>query len=585
MTKKYPIDNQWQQLNLNDRWGSLAMSRNIDLDDVGRLRLAKRTKYIGQTTSGNFTDAYAIEFYKSYYYVASGRLFRVSESETPVLSEVTVTPGPPVSQTTDLCVWDDNLYVAGTTRVGKFDGTTWTTSWSGTDFATTSTDTIHPITPNVTNSNILAGDYNLLKTIDSDGTVATAITFPSNMVVRWIRQGLNVNYIGLENISGTSDGGRGGAVAVWDGLATTLGWNQLFYTSECPMAGAVDDNGILICFFADGRLMRFNGSGFSRLSELPVYRDKYLSGSWGGSISFGHKIFPKGMQIIDGKVYLSINANLASSVGMVSKFQGGLWVYDPEIDSFYLKYTPSSYNTDTDDFGESFITSMGAVYPVLAGGNFIMIQPSSDKGGEVFFGSRGTVGRSMLSVTTGFNIGQFVLTKTESPVITNKNIKIACKFSGLSGDNDKIVFKYKTEDRDPVGAFNIEWTSTTICTTSGTNAANLEAGDEITIISGKGAGGTSHISTISESGGTYTITIDEAITGVSASDSGWAVGDNFKRLSTEITKDDTLGYKIIPIIPTTNSTWIQIKCEMRGEGHDVVIDGLDILTTEDKGVV
>ena len=583
MLIKLPQNKQWSQTNTGDLLGALNASRNIDLDIPGILRLAQRTKYVGQTSSGNYTYAHNILMYNQKYYICSTRMFSMTRGLSSFAEDVSAN-APSSGPITDGCIWNGAMYVSKTSRISKLSGSTWTQDWSSADFANTGSSFPHPIEPNVKNTDVLVGDGNLLKKCDSSGTITTAVTFPSNYVINWIRRGTTVNYIGLNEAYGGT-----GAVGILDGLATTLEANSIIpINATTPLSGVLDDEGVLHILQSDGRLMRFNGGGFSYEAELPPYRDYLLRADWGGSLTLQNRVLNRGMKMIRGRIHIAITT-LFSSIRSPKFFDGG-WVYDKDNKAFYHKYCPSNANTVV-DYGECETTAVSSLSPIYEGGgenDSNYVDPTASVGGGILFGAyvasanQATSYRNLLSATTGENRGQFTLNRIESPNILDTNIAIWCKYQGVSTSTDKILFKYRTKYRDPISILStgITWSSTTVFTSTSSSWASVEVGDEVTILSGNGAGSTAHIVSISYSAPTYTITLDEAITGISATYDGNVLIENFKKIPGTITYTDTAGYKKLSIPKVTNSTWLQIKGELRGEGGVVGIQELQIVKNE-----
>jgi len=584
---------QWSQLNKGDLLGTLFATRNIDLNTPGILKLSQRSRYVGRTAdTGNFIDIGAIvygNFNSTYwqYWVVSSKIYVMNGNLTgfdvdALANSPTTTPG------SDGCSWNGSLYVTKNARVSRLTAGTWTTDFSGTDFTTTTANYIHPIEPNVTNVNLLVGDKNLLKTVAADGTVATGLTLPSDLVIVWIRRGTNANYIGLDSINGGE-----GAVAVWDGLATTLEANSLVrIKARTPLAGCVDEEGVLNIILSDGRLMRFNGSGFSYEAELPAFRDYLSRSNWGGSLSIRRRVFPRGMQLIRGKIHISIDAVSDTAPYITPNFQSGIWVYDKDNKAFYHKYSLSYANTVVDFGATQGSAMMSAISPVFEDARpNTELEPSQAVGGVLIAGSRlvagdgTTIYRCIDSITTGENRGQFTTCRIETSAITDTNISIWCKYQGLTTATDKIIFKYRTSYRNPIRFTDITWTSTTTFTTTTAGFSAAQVGDEIQILTGNGAGGTAHITNISLVSTTYTVTIDEAITGIATNNASWIILDNWKKLPTTITYLDTDGYKQLTFPKQANTTWIQIKGELRGEGGVVGIQELQVVSKEHQNAV
>lgn len=581
MSITIPQNKKWTQFNQGDIFGTIFASRNIDLNTPGILKLAQRTRYIGQTSSGSFLDAHAILLYNGYYYICSNRMFTATRALAGFTQDVSAN-APSSGPITDGCVWNGNLYVAKTSRVSKLATTTWTQDWSSADFANTGSSFPHPIEPNVTNIDLLVGDGNLLKRCSSTGTITTALTLPSNYVINWIRKGTNVNYIGLNE----AYGGRG-AVAIYDGLATTLEANSIIpIQATTPLSGVIDDNGILYILQSDGRLMRFNGSGFSYEAELPCFRDYNLRKDWGGSLTVAKRVLNRGMAIVRGKIHISVNASPPSA--RYSNFLSGIWVYDQENKSLYHKYAVSNSNSIT-DYGQNEVTAMTAICPVFEGGGYNdanYVDPTESVGGVLIVGCRNsgntqiTQYNTLASITTGENRGQMTLNRIENLGIKEGRTSLYCKFEGVNNSTDKIIFKYRTKYRTTIQVLStgITWTSNTTFTSIDTDLSSAEVGDEITILSGSGAGSTAHISSISYSNPTYTVVLDEEITGVSASDNGNIIIENFTKIPTTITNSDTDGYKKISLPDMPKSTWVQFKIELRGEGGVVGIQELQLVS-------
>jgi len=102
----------------------------------------------------------------------------------------------------------------------------------------------------------------------------------------------------------------------------------------------------------------------------------------------------------------------------------------------------------------------------------------------------------------------------------------------------------------------------------------VSVGDEIEIVAGKGAGTLTHVTAISLSTGTWTVTVDEAFIFAVASDKFYFVVDNWKKLAT-VTKANSLGKNYYrQVIDDAKSKFIQFKVELRGV--DVTIEEMQV---------
>lgn len=187
----------------------------------------------------------------------------------------------------------------------------------------------------------------------------------------------------------------------------------------------------------------------------------------------------------------------------------------------------------------------------------------------------GTTYATLNSFAQGENRGSFVTQKIFSDNIEDNFHKIITKVRNLYSTNDKIVVKYRvvekqffpiTTDSYQLSSYNITWTSTNTFTVSNSKWSLVSIGDEVEIIAGSGSGYTAHITDISESAGTYTVTLDEVIPLIAVSDTSSVIVNNWIKGAT-ITSTDTTLHKQTPV--NKSSKWLQIKCELRGEGTQV----------------
>lgn len=171
------------------------------------------------------------------------------------------------------------------------------------------------------------------------------------------------------------------------------------------------------------------------------------------------------------------------------------------------------------------------------------------------------------------NRGYFVTPKMYSLDLEDKYNAVHIKYDKLKND-DKILIKYKTSQRDyypvtldlPVGnsldSSLATWTNTNTFTTP-KDLSNVEVGDEVEIVYGVGAGLLAHVTSISETGGTYTVNLDEDFIFAVANDQFYFVVDNWTRLKT-LDKNSKFTKMRLPKVGA--GEFIQFKVEMRGVG-------------------
>lgn len=177
------------------------------------------------------------------------------------------------------------------------------------------------------------------------------------------------------------------------------------------------------------------------------------------------------------------------------------------------------------------------------------------------------------------NRGYLVTSRFQSSGMQDDWQKLFLKHSELTGEFDKLVVKYRTDQDEPLTYIKdvstdglITWSDSDTFTTTDTQWANVAAGDEVEIIQGTGSGYLVHVSSISEAGGTYTVNIDESIKNLTASDTGRAIASRWTKEITIDSDSVTNGDGYSEITLGVKSKTIQFKVELRGE--DVEIEEL-----------
>ena len=174
------------------------------------------------------------------------------------------------------------------------------------------------------------------------------------------------------------------------------------------------------------------------------------------------------------------------------------------------------------------------------------------------------------------NRGYFVTPKLNSPSLQEVYNTVAIKYAPLSTD-EKIIIKGKSKERKDYPKSSVQlhttygkvdytatWTDTDSFTTT-LDLSDAQVGDEIEIIAGVGSGHIAHISSLSDSSGTWTVNLDEAFPFAVADDIFYYNIDNFVKLET-ITSETALEDDFYQFTFDAKSKFSQFKIEMRGVG-------------------
>lgn len=643
---------QWKQTNSGDVFGILYSTRNIDFDQEGYLRLAKRSTSIVsdvtnfQTVTAITTSAINTELY--YIMTASRPHSLVLNLSLTDIYTVTIGEG---SLRYDLVPWQGRLYASQDTKFSYYNGSSWTGN-----LGSLTTGKQHPLCVFESANQLAVGDGNEVKLYTTAHALFATLTIPADFEVYWIRYNASNLYIGTKNLSG------GNAVMyVWNG--STTGTPQGAYPIEGTfMFSGCNYNNSIAVITSKGQLMTFNGGGFSELANLPVY---YTGYSWYGNTPTAGKVTSRGMISEGGIIYINLDGSLADARIRLPNQPSGLWVFDPKVGLYHRAgyataktesrsidnttgidtatniITVSSYDAQTgtkvlytcsdggaagglnqrqfyyiirvsaselklaltyddaiagtaidltsqgttqvlyfhndDDFGQVTGITPGAVGLTSDYDTNESPLYRSMNGSRVLFGAsiaNDTLSSSIYTLQTlteGENRGNFVTQKIPSSAIKDTWKKIYSKLNNLFEGNDKVIVKYRTEDRynfpiytSPV-AKAVTWTNTTTFTTP-SDLSDVVDGDEVEILSGSGAGYIAHITDIQQGATDWTVTLDEAVS-VSANDKSYVFIQNWKKIGVANSQTQD---SILETLCGEKSKWIQIKVELRGVSQPVV---------------
>lgn len=197
----------------------------------------------------------------------------------------------------------------------------------------------------------------------------------------------------------------------------------------------------------------------------------------------------------------------------------------------------------------------------------------------------GTTVGCVMSLGMGKNVGSLTTPKFQASGLKDAWQKLYTKFPPLNIASRKIIIKYRTENRWGLpGRMNFNggkatWvTSTTFTVNPKTyDVYSLEEGDEVEFISGAAAGYTAHVTDITVDSDTqWTITIDEAMPDVAASETSDFILDNWIKYKTISSADDAKAAArgLKQAILKKKAKWVQLRIELRGytdfdETHDI----------------
>lgn len=394
------------------------------------------------------------------------------------------------------------------------------------------------------------------------------------------------------------------------------------YYDDATFAVGSSSNNKNHSIITDGELIHINIKSFT--SDSSEYKDHYNHKQSGGlwtydpAVGLYHRHAPSGTRVLVDTIATSsvntgtdsITVTTAPETGTPVRYSDGTGTaitgltnrqvyYTIKVDATTVQlaetYTDAINGTEIDltgtgnnnqtlqfyrktDFGQQFITGQqGAVY----------LESTKTQDLDLYYKNFLFGSECAITTTTEYDVGCMVIQDTENRgyLVTAKYMsqglqdewnKIFIKHSPLLTDLDKIVIKYRITNNNPLVRIKelatdgvITWSDNNTFTTTDPQFGNVLEGDEIEIIQGAGSGYLAHVSSISESTGTYTVNIDETIKNITASDTARAIASRWTKLTTLnngiISNED--GYS--EILLGIKSKQLQLKIELRGEDIEI----------------
>ena len=548
-------------------FGELKLSNPIDL----ATSFCKETGTSGGSTG---TKWWATAGTSVYYTSTESGDFDIDDSGT-----LPTTDG---KETVDMVNFDGKIYACWDGALYERSGSVWT-----------AIDT----TSAVNNAHCLAVYANRLY-IATDTTIISMDTVPAvktsgsytldlfsaqneNLWIKSMRATSN----GIWFIASNNQGGRAKAF-LWDGnTANTL------ETQKTLDAGLV--NGLTIkddipyILDANGILSKYNGSYFQEVARFDFdFQQLYRFNNYQQRDSWIH---PNGIQTIDGEILMAINTRDEDGDAIPSRHPAGIYAYNEEF-GIYHKYSFTAHENSTTyyDNGHLEVPEVGAIFSMHNDNtNNTKADQSDFLVGYSYKSDNATTKyviaksdkRGLDRVDT-IKVGVIITPFLRAEQVQDQWKKLYTFIRPFKNTTDKIVVKMRKQEYDYYST-DITWVDTTSFTSTDANWATIktefeEQKDfEVEGLAGDGAGYCSHITDITEAGGTYTITIDETIANATTNTARVRV-TRWEKVNTSFTDEGEVEH-FKEFNPDMVSTKAQFKLYLAGT--DIELDRLAIYSS------
>ena len=573
-----PDKKQWIQPNTTDVLGNIWSSFNIDLsDNVGRLRVGSRLVVnVDDTDDADLGLPVAFGAVAGKKYAIAGSKVFVSSTTNPQGNFVEdTTSGVPTnlsSDYSDMNSFNGYLYMTtNSSNVYKTDGSTYSNFSVGSTTGSPRILVQYGDRNYMTDGNSKIVSWNTSDSVASLGSAYT-LDFSSNANERkitFMRASASRIWIGTMNLNGGK-----GAIYEWDGISTQA---TRMYRLEASgaLSGVIKDD-IPYVFDSNGDFLYWNGGNFVKITGLNKENHILLLGSNSTVNPFIHR---NGMSVIEGNICAlirGVNGDNASTIE--DTIPSGVYEFVKDSGLIHKHSITLTKSSDTStDFGQIKLSKVGALAELNIQDTASTRNGTFLAGVQAYYNATST--RNIIAYDDSINSlqksGILITPKIDSANVDEVWQKVYAKVKRFSNTTDKMVVKYRIHDVDSL-EFTGTWTSTTTFTTTA-DLSSFAVGDEITVIQGLGSGKPSHITALSLSTGTYTVTVDETYTGASSS--------TFKAKIDKWIKSNSLSNKVVsslecPIGKPANL--VQIKVWLNVTGRKQELESLIVVNQTNK---
>lgn len=318
--------------------------------------------------------------------------------------------------------------------------------------------------------------------------------------------------------------GERGFIYEWDGAATTHSRKHILHSAGA-VAGCIYHD-VPYIMDTNGNVQYWNGSTFKTVASLPFKKKKKRSLYNAISLYNNRFVHPNGMNVVDEKILINVDTrNYDSDSSIEDTIPSGVYEFDPNNPARGLvhkhSYGLSKEGGTIKDYGQERIYGVGGISE--------MNIPSTDGTKNGTFLAGASVYKNASSVVHGIffddtkdtlqKAGSFVTLKFDATSLKDAFQFMNLVFSKLKVATDKIVAKFRTEDEDSVTA-SITWTGdntfTVLNSDIDVSEYYTEGNDksfEVEIIQGNGSNVCAHITDAVNNAGTWTVTLDQSISG------------------------------------------------------------------------
>lgn len=559
---------KFSQPNYGDTQGNLWGTFNVDLTkNTGRVRVSRTEIITDSSDDADLKLTTAFSFFDPttnndpVFVAYAGNVFFGGADPIQPFVQDTLTNSPTdTSNYGDMVVFNDKIYATEATKLKRLSHGA--ASWSDIQTLTTG---VHQLTT-YSKRLYFVDTTQKIYSLDTAETVVTSGDYTLDLSyygghISWIKAGSNRIWIGL-----TKNDGTRGMVFEWDGVSVNAPSKQ-YYLEAQGSAGCTLWNDVPYVLDIEGRLLAFNGSTFEEVARLPLMQYDALNSTYASTQSTKICHF-NGIRFMNDSILMFIDTGNTSAASL-ENFPSGIYEYTKE-NGITHRFSPtlSKFADSARDYGQLSRTQAGAIFDATArftnvNDYYASVFYGASTADQTFSGSLYSIGIDMIYKSTNdvtkFRQGHIITPFLESTKIKDVWNKVYIKYRKLLDSDAQIMVKYRTRKDEPIIAQRVEWNSPTELVS--TAFQDVIAGMEMEVLNGNGGGDIAHVVSNTYDGvSDYTVVLNKAIVGISATDISDVRFQTWKELPT-ISYDDNQ-FKELTIPQYNKDTEMQIKIVM-----------------------
>jgi len=326
---KIPSNKTWIQLNEGEITGVLHETKNVALDTIGQLKLARRPVAIMSSQQDlDFSDTIAITYFDSKYIAITDDELFAGDLLGNTWSQITGF-SPNTTLDSDAIVFNNRLVVTTDANVDDWGGGV----DDNTGLYSLTSGVPHPMA--IFDSNptykLAIGNGSSLKLLDTSYAASpTVLTLASQFIITSIAYRNGYLYLGTK----TNDGSEA-RIFIWNGSGTNAQYEVPVGTewvySIIPFGSTV------AALTNAGQLLTISGAQANVIANLPVYQMPHAR--WQGATSSIPRVYHRGMVAVGQTIFINLDGKIEE--GFIPEMKTGIWVYDPDA-GLYHRATSST---------------------------------------------------------------------------------------------------------------------------------------------------------------------------------------------------------------------------------------------------